>query len=333
MKIGEIGEFGFIKSFAHKYNHLIEEGNKGIGDDCAILKLNELESYVVTTDLLVEEIHFLKNKISASQLGIKSLAVSLSDVAAMGATPKFSFLSISIPKDTDTEYLDQFMQAYLALSEDLNCPLMGGDTTKSPDKLMINVVVIGQAKKENIKTRASAQSGDLICCTGTLGDSAAGLNLILENREITVYSNYLLNKHLQPKARTQEGIWLGEKSCVHALMDISDGISSDLKHILEQSKKSAIIDIKSIPKSKELIETCNHFQWSSDDLAISGGEDYELLFTVKKSEITLLQKQYKEEFGEDISVIGEITEGEQSIKWLKKGEEVNLEKIGFNHFQ
>ncbi|PKQ62049.1 thiamine-phosphate kinase [Labilibaculum filiforme] len=332
MELKDIGEFGFIKRFAHKFDKLIGKEEMGIGDDCALLPLNDTETYVVTTDLLIEDIHFLKTKITPEDLGHKSLAVSLSDIAAMGAYPKFSFLSLGVPKQTSVEYLDAFMNGYQKLSEKYHTPLMGGDTTKSSDKLMINVVVVGQCKKSEVRLRSMAKDGDLICVTGNLGDSAGGLHVLLNNAALTGESESLVKKHHNPEPRIKEGIWLSNQNSVHAMMDISDGISSDLMHILNASQKSANIDVKQLPISSLLQNMAKKYAWNEIELASSGGEDYELLFTVDRKDIDRLHKEYKSRFTDEISVIGEIKQGQAEIKWFENGNEISINKSGFNHF-
>lgn len=332
MQLSEIGEFGFIKRFAHKFDNLISSNKIGIGDDCALIPINDIETYVITTDLLIEDIHFLKEKIPPKELGHKSLAVSLSDIAAMGAEPKFSFLSIGIPKQTSIEYLDAFMNGYYALSEKYQTPLMGGDTTKSPDKLMINVVVVGQCKKADARLRSMAKHGDLICVTGNLGDSAAGLNILLKQIEITKQNKLLVQKHHVPEPRIKEGFYLAKQNSVRAMMDISDGISSDLIHILNSSGMRADIFTEKLPVSSTMSTVAKKHGWKELELATSGGEDYELLFTVDRKDIDRLKKDYFKKFAENITVIGEIKEGQAKINWLKNGKPIEFVKGGFNHF-
>ncbi len=333
MDLKEIGEFGFIKSFANKFDPFIKENELGIGDDCAVIPLSETENYVITTDLLNEDIHFLKAEISPEELGHKSLAVNLSDIAAMGAEPKFSFLSIGIPKHISVEYLDAFMRGFYTLSEKYKLPLMGGDTTKSVDKLVINISIVGQCKSAEMHLRSMAKAGDLICVTGTLGDSAAGLRIILDKLERTTENKALVQKHHVPEPRILEGQWLGKQKSVHAMMDISDGISSDLLHILEASEKSAIIYTEKLPISETLQNAASKNNWNTVELASAGGEDYELLFTMSAEDLERVNKEYATLFSENISVIGEIKEGQSGITWMKDGVEILNNKGGFNHFE
>jgi len=332
MELKDIGEFGFINRFAHKFDGFIKAEETGIGDDCAVIPLNETDNYVITTDLLMEDIHFLNDKISPEELGYKSLAVNLSDIAAMGATPKFSFLSIGIPPHISVEYLDAFMKGYHDLSAKYQVPLMGGDTTKSSDKLVINVAVVGQCKKTEIHLRSMAKAGDLICVTGTLGDSAGGLNVLLNNLELNAENKFLVQKHHAPEPKILEGRWLAKQKSVHAMMDISDGISSDLMHILDASAKSALIHTDQLPISETLRVVASKNNWNSTELASSGGEDYELLVTIDANDFDRLKTEYENYFSTGISSIGEVKEGQSGITWLQKGEIIEINKRGFNHF-
>lgn len=332
MKLKEIGEFGFIERFSGSFKDLVTKNLTGIGDDCAILPMNEQEDLLVTTDLLMEDVHFLRSAITPGQLGYKSVAVNLSDIASMGGTPIGTFLSIAIPPDMDVEYLDELMAGYHAISQKYNVPLLGGDTTKSVKHLAINVCVLGTIEKGKARLRSMAQTGDAICVTGNLGDSAGGLKVLLDGLEKTGDYACLLQRHHLPEPRIPEGNLLKEFEGVHAMMDISDGIASDLKHILKASGKSARVNLDQLPVSDELKRACLNQGWSSEELASGGGEDYELLFTVTAEKLGALKKAYEEQFQKPLYVIGQIEEGEAQIQWLRNGETVEFRKGGFNHF-
>ena len=332
MKLADIGEFGFIGRFASKFDGLIDETDQGIGDDCAIVSISDTEAHVITTDLLIEDVHFLKDRISPEELGYKSLAVNLSDIAAMGAQPLYSFLSIGIPKDTDVEYLDRFMEGYRQLSEKYGVPLMGGDTTKSNIGLVINVAVVGRGKKCKLRQREMAKKGDLICVTGNLGASAGGLKVLLDDLELNDTNSELVQAHHLPEPQINEGIWLAQQKGVHAMMDISDGISSDLLHILKASEVSAIVHLDKIPVSSALLDAAMENGWSIYDLATGGGEDYQLLFTIDKDEFKKTNEAFSKEFGKPIFAIGEIKNGDPEITWRENNLEITKDKSGFDHF-
>ncbi|MBN2213602.1 MAG: thiamine-phosphate kinase [Bacteroidales bacterium] len=332
MKIHEIGEFGFIDRISGMFRHLLLPDFLGIGDDCAIIPYNEKEDYVITTDLLIEDIHFLKHRITPGQLGYKSLAVNLSDIAAMGAEPVGSFLSIGIPAETEVEYLDALMEGYHKLSQKYKVPLLGGDTTKSKKYLTINVGIVGKCRRGKALLRSMAQSGDIVCVTGFLGDSAGGLEVLLNNLPETKDNLQLILSHHLPEPHVKEGLWLAKQSGVHAMMDVSDGISSDLMHILKASGKSAVVELDKIPVSDTLRKVTVAKGWDLDKLVTCGGEDYVLLCTVEAGSLASIKAGFKTVFSRDLIQIGRIIEGESRINWMKNSQQVVLNKHGFDHF-
>lgn len=335
MKLSDIGEFGFIERLSKNFEGTIDKSVTGIGDDCAILPLDQNDDQVVTTDLLVEDIHFIRTKTKAVDLGHKTLAVNLSDIAAMGATPVASFLSLAIPSNLEIEFLDDFMEGYRQLSQKYNVLLLGGDTTQSPDKLVINVCVLGKIEKGKSRLRSLAHPGDVICVTGPLGDSAAGLKFLQEN--ITPVDNMqesLVEWHNRPEPAIREGIWLAKQPGVRAMMDISDGIASDLKHILKSSGVGASISMENIPLSDALIKTSALFKWNSEEIALTGGEDYRLLVTIEKEHFNDISTRYKELFPSRLEAIGSIRSRIEAgkIEWTKNGRIIEFSRKGFNHF-
>ena len=297
MKLEDIGEFGLIEKIGSLFR--APEGVTGIGDDCAVLPQRTGCQTLVSTDMLVEGTHFLLDDVSACDLGWKSAAVNFSDIAASGGTAVGSFLSLALPQNLATEWVDEFITGYKEMSDVAYAPLLGGDTTSSPDRLCINVTVLGEIRAGCAKLRSMARPGDLVCVTGPIGDSAAGLRIILEKRASGVRENgqeaplaplfaddasqRLIHRHYRPMPRLQEGRILASLEEVHAMMDISDGVASDLRHILKASKVGASLNPASIPLSSELREACGRFGWNPMELALCGGEDYELLFTMAPS--------------------------------------------------
>ncbi len=331
MKLSDIGEFGFIERFSKEFRSLEGDGVIGIGDDCAVIPKSETESLVVTTDLLIENVHFLKEAISPFELGYKSLAVNLSDIAAMGAGPVGSFLSLGVPKDTDLGWLDAFFDGYRDLSGREGCPLLGGDTTGS-EKIVVNIAVIGSSEKERIKFRSTAEVHDHVCLVDTVGDSAGGLQVLLGNIVQGETEQYLVNRHHMPRPMVAEGKWLSRQEGVHAMIDISDGVASDLGHILEESGKGASVDLEAIPLSKQLREASSRHGWDTLELALAGGEDYSLLFTVDEKMMDEVGAGFEKEFKRPLVSIGRITIGNPAITWTRGGKNVLLKGKGFQHF-
>lgn len=332
MQLNAIGEFGFIERFKPMFSHLLDKEQIGIGDDCAILPANENEDWLVTTDLLVEGVHFLREAISPFQLGVKTMAVNLSDIAAMGGIPFGAFLSVAIPQDMEVEYLDEIMRGIHSISDEFKVPLLGGDTTKSLQHLTLNVCIIGRCTKGIARLRSMAKKGDLICVSGVLGDSAGGLEVLFNRLPKTPDTLLLLDRHHRPSPKVEEGKLLASFPGVHAMMDISDGIASDLPHILKASGCGAIIEVSHLPLSDLLRRVSEDFGWDCIGMAASGGEDYELLCTIAPDEFDAINTAYNNRFGTDLRTIGIITDGESSIRWLNKGENYSLDSTGFSHF-
>lgn len=346
-ELGEIGEFGFIRRLQPKFEHLLKGKNVlGIGDDCAILGADSDYEYLVSTDMLNEGIHFIKNDIDPVELGYKSVAVNVSDIAAMGAEPIGTFLSIGIPKDTSMAFLDGFMEGYHKISEEFSVPLLGGDTTKAIRELTINVGVIGRAKKGTSVLRSGAKIGDYVCVTGFIGDSAAGLKIVLD-RQMTKDSKladvsginsedirYLLSRHYSPSPRVKQGVFLAAHGA-NSMMDISDGVASDLRHILNASGVNAKIDLSKLPISSALAEQASVWGWSVEDLAVGGGEDYELLLSMPKDKFEACAQEFYKTFGIPLTVIGEVLPlgSTELIQWCRGEEILSLDKKGFNHFK
>ncbi len=310
------GEKELIDYIARGFSTRPDSAFEGIGDDCAVIPLSGDESLVVTTDMLCEGVHFLRRAASAAQIGYKSLAVNLSDVAAMGAAPVATLLSVAIPKDCDRSWACGFVDGYRRLSDWYGVELIGGDTVGSAEGITVNVVAIGRVKNENIKRRSGAVPGDLIAVNGLLGDSAAGLADVLAGR----FDTPLARLHHHPVAQVREGIWLGRMSQVHAMMDISDGIYSDLPRIMERSGVGAQVHLDKIPTRRTIGQ------------AVSGGEDYKLLFTVGQARFEELASDYLRCFGSALHVIGRITGDAGQLEWFDGGRPVNPCFDSFRHF-
>ena len=320
MKMQQLGEFGLIDRI-RKMTSVPDPSWVGIGDDCAVIPLSPetggapASDLLVSTDMLVEGTHFLMEDISPRQLGWKSAAVNISDIAAMGGKPIATFLSLALPKTLPEQWMQEFMEGYNGISEIFGAALLGGDTTCSPDRICINVTVLGTCPRGKAKPRSAARPGDLVCVTGTLGDSAAGLRLILGGQKGA--APRLMDRHYTPTPRVEEGLALSCLPGVHAMMDISDGVGSDLRHILDESGVGARIDTGKLPISKELQDLCSEKGWDPKELALSGGEDYELLFTMDPQETPDIP----------YTVIGEIT-ANPTVTW----EGGSRDYMGYKHF-
>jgi thiamine-monophosphate kinase len=334
MTLKDIGEFGFIKKISR--GCLIRPQNivKAIGDDAAAFRSDPDRLSLITTDLLVERIHFLRNAISGLDLGFKSLAVNLSDIAAMGGTAREAFVSIAIPEDCPIDYLEEIYAGMKQLAARFDVNILGGDTTSSRIDLIINVAVHGSVAEDEMLCRDAAKAGDIIFSTGFLGDSKAGLHFILNNIAADSQENKsLLKAHLLPEPHLHEGRFLAKQKAVHAAIDTSDGLSSDLAHITEESGIGARLYADKIPVSENLKSFCARFDFDPIKYALSGGEDYTLLCTAANEEANNIASGFLKEFSRPLFRIGEITATKQMELAWPDGRIQTLSASGWNHFK
>ncbi|MEX0928620.1 MAG: thiamine-phosphate kinase [Balneolales bacterium] len=333
MKLKELGEFGLIDQIKKRFEEDYTESVTGIGDDCAVIPKNERELSLVTCDTLIEDIHFKMDKIEPENLGYKSLAVNISDIAAMGGKAEYAFLSLAMPGDMSCTWIDRYLGGLHDLAREEGLILLGGDTTRSPERMAITITVIGSVDNRNVKRRSGAKPDDVICVTGYLGDSGGGLQLLLENREVKDEQEcQLVNAHNRPKAFHSEGRWLSTQPGVHAMIDISDGLASDASHIAKASALSLLIETERLPVSGSLKAVSKRHGWNIQQLAVSAGEDYVLLCTVDPSMIQRTQETYYEKFGSRLFDIGKVKKGRPGAGFLHKGRKISPGPGGFNHF-
>jgi len=326
MKVSELGEFGLIDLISK----LIGTPSRdkiilGIGDDATAWKSSSGID-LSTIDTLVENVHFTLDTITYTELGWKSLAVNVSDIAAMGGAPLYALVSLGLPGNTNVDDIRKLYEGMIDLANTYDMTIAGGDIVRAP-QLTISVSITGKAINDNILTRSTAQPGDQIAVTGNLGTSAAGLKMLIEKLKFDDETTSLLHKaHQQPQPRVAEGQIL-VRGGVKAAIDLSDGLISDLAHICRMSKVGANINVNKIPVHPKVRE---NFKESMIELALSGGEDYELLFTAKPDIIDKVWKLTTT----PITVIGYITSGHADNVMLldEKGNTINLKKEGWDHF-
>ena len=337
MRLKELGEFGFIKEISKKFTYDVPEIIKGIGDDASVTLIDGERCLLATTDTLIEDVHFTLDSIPAYVLGRKCVSVSLSDIAAMGGDPRYLLLSLSIPekKKIDLAFFNYFFRGVKEVTDAFGVRLIGGDTSSSKGSLYISVTVFGEVLKDRVVFRSGARIGDRIFVTGTLGDSAYGLRLWKRQKESPVtdpFQREAMLIHIDPAARVEEGRAIAEKGLASSMIDISDGLLSDLRHIMEDSKVGARIYLSMIPISTALKR---HLHDNPDDieLILAGGEDYELLFTSspdKEEEI----KRLSDEIKCPIASIGEIVPEDEGLIVIGKDEKpIELKEYGFDHFK
>ncbi len=337
-EISDLGEFGLIDHLTKNIEIQNASTVLGVGDDAAIIDHFGKQT-VISTDLLLEGVHFDLMYTPLKHLGYKSVVVNLSDIYAMNATPTQITLSIGISNRFSVEALNEFYEGVYFACEKYGVDLIGGDTSTSPKGLIISVTAIGEVSPNNFVKRSTAQKGDLICVSGDLG--AAFLGLTLMEREKKIYlenpaiqpdlenETYLVGRLLKPEAR-KDIIEFFEKNSIlpTSMMDVSDGISSEVLHLCKQSNLGAIIYEEKLPISEESRMAAYKFGLDPTVCALNGGEDYELIFTLKQED------HDKIVLNEEISVIGYTTDLEDGVKLQTKGGNTyNITAQGWNAFQ
>ena len=309
----------------------------GIGDDAAVVRSSAGKETVITADLLVEDIDFRRTTTPPYLLGHKVLAVSLSDVAAMGARPLWSMISIGVPEDVwQTDFVERLYDGVLDLANRYGVQLIGGDTSRTTENIVIDSIVAGEATAGMSVLRTGASAGDQIFVTGSLGAAAAGLRLIERGAHLAEQNlgdedsqklDHILLRQLRPEPRVGWGIVLGEERLATSMIDLSDGLSSDLNRLCTASGVGALIDSSLLPIDERVTELCGRRALDPLQLALHGGEDFELLFTVKPGDVSKLPRRVD---GVEIKRIGEIT-GE-GVKISEGPRTWELKPGGWKHF-
>lgn len=351
MKIEQIGEFGLIE----RISRIVSPGNRaldfnrrfsqdfiGIGDDAAVVKLSGRKCLLWTTDVLVENVHFLRSPSSVStafMLGWKSLAVSLSDIAAMGGMPKYALVSLGLRKNENTEFVEELYRGMKKIAQKFKVEIIGGDTTRSA-ATFINTAVCGEVEKKNLMLRSGAKPGDIICVTGTCGDSAAGLKLLKtvvrppagETGRSSTAVRKLIRKHLMPVPRVREAGLIAKSGMATSMIDNSDGLVSCVRFICGASAAGAVIYENKVPLSRELAGLARSRAEAVKKMCLSGGEDYELVFTVKKKFADSLKDRLMRK-NVLITPIGEIKKKNEGLNIIRAdGSRKTMREFGFEHF-
>lgn len=333
MQLSELGEFGLIDLAARLAGGgPAAAGQTGIGDDAAVLPLGKGQSLLVTVDTLVEGVHFERAFSSPAALGRKSLAVSLSDIAAMGGTPRWFVLSLGAPARTPVRVVRELYRGMLALARRADVHLVGGDTVASPAGLTVSITLLGTAAPNEVVYRSGARPGDLVCVSGTLGDAALGLALL--RRDPGRWRTTRPARRLcAPEARVALGRELGRARIATAMIDISDGLVQDLGHIARASGVGARVHLDRLPLSRSFRTHCPACTENFWEPVLSGGEDYELLCTVPPRRRVQLE-QAAARAGTPVTCIGEITASAPGSVIVSGpgGEPVETRRTGFTHF-
>jgi thiamine-monophosphate kinase len=324
MKINEAGgEFALIARLSHRSITSHPDLIMGVGDDAAVINntFSDGDYQLVTTDMLVEKSHFRRDWAAPEQIGVKSVACNVSDIAAMGGVPTFMFVSLALAPDTEVEWVEALYQGMRDACHRYDVVLAGGDTTHGP-MISISITLLGRVSPKNLCLRSQARPGELLCVTGPLGGSAAGLAMLTAGLALPAY---LKNKHLAPECRLDVSPLIAPEA--GAMIDISDGLAAEVNHICDQSGTGAEISVSDIPIHPSVINAARKTGKDPYSWALSGGEDFELLFSISPDGKRKLQEK-----GVSLTTVGVVTEaaGGRMLK-LPNGQKRALSG-GYNHF-
>jgi thiamine-monophosphate kinase len=293
-----------------------QRAGRGIGNDCAVLSLPRGHEALITTDFSLEDIHFRREWHPPDSVGHRCLARGLSDIAAMGGIPRAAFLSLALPADLPQSWVDKFIAGLLKLAAQFSIPLAGGDTAQSPSGILADIVVLGSVPTGQAILRSGAQPGDFLYVTGTLGSAVAALNQLRAGKKLRPRSH---PKHFYPEPRVAVGQFLRERKLAPAMIDISDGLSTDLGHICEESGTGAVVYAAALPAAAAGKDGLT--------LALHGGDEYELLFSARPE-----YRIPKQIAGVPVTRIGEILSGKQMTLANADGQMQPLKPAGWEHF-
>lgn len=329
----QISEFEFIETLKADAICRPQGVVIGIGDDAAVLTPQADQQAVISTDLLVEHVHFIFRAADAYYLGRKSIAVNLSDMAAMGATPQEVFISMAKPEHVDFSDMQEIYRGMRDMAHAFDVNILGGDTTSSRHDLIINVAVCGAAAPAEVITRNGAQPGDILLTTDYLGDARGGLKVLLDNKiSRDDIEEYLRGRHINPWPKVAEGRFFAQSGLVTSMLDLSDGLSSDVRHLAKGCDCGAIIWNDALPISPQLQTFAIREGLDPVEMALSGGDDYTLLLTCRPENKDRLMLEFANAFNRPLYAIGEmcVTKG----FYLRSGSKViGLDATGWDHFR
>jgi thiamine-monophosphate kinase len=327
------GEPALIAALARSFGSPPLDVMVGIGDDCAVLDPNGADCLLWTMDTLVEGVHFDLSYISLFQLGRKALTVNLSDIAAMGGEPLYALFSLGWPPARDTAGALALGKGLAQVARDYGTVVIGGDTVASPQGLMLTVAVMGRVPRGEMVPRSGARPGDRLYVTGLLGESAAGLEILKRGLHVDpLLKQALVTAHLEPQPQLQAGRLLARERLATALIDISDGVATDLAHICRASGVGARLDAALVPISFRVWQVAGMLDRNPLDLVLKGGEDYHLLFTSPNEKGEELFLAFARTGLDPPHLLGEIVPGEGVVLSSPKGD-TEITGAGYNHFR
>ncbi|MFQ5857690.1 MAG: thiamine-phosphate kinase [Anaerolineae bacterium] len=334
MRVGDLGEFALIDRLASRLGGYSEDVVVGVGDDVAVLRMNDGHYLLATCDVQVAGVHFLPDLVTPYQVGRKAAAINLSDIAAMGGTPRHFLVSLVLPKDTEVAFVDGLYDGLVEECQRFGVDVVGGNVARD-DRVTIDLFLLGKVTPDRLLLRSGARPGDQVLVTGRLGDSAAGLNLLLDS-ELSVPAadrEMLVARHVMPTPRLPESAAIAGLGTATAMIDLSDGLGGDIGHICDQSQVGVRLWADRLPMSpaaRRVAELTERAPWR---LALEGGEDYELCFTAPPEAVEELAVAVERATGTPVTMVGEVLPADEG-RWLvfEDGQEVGLEAGGWDHF-
>jgi thiamine-monophosphate kinase len=335
MTIDELGEFGLIERIGRLLPKPGADVLVGIGDDVAVLRGEPGKAWLATCDVQVEGSHFLREAIAPRDLGRKALAINLSDIASAGGIPRYALVSLGLPRGLEAAFIDGLYEGLREEAERFGVDVVGGNVSSVRHGMFIDIFLLGEAPEKEVLLRSGGKPGDLILVTGSLGDAAAGVALLLDGalKASPEYAERARSRRDAPTPRVREGRIVGASALAHAMIDLSDGLAGDLGHLCERSGVSARIYARDLPVAAENLALSAASRGDPWHLALHGGEDYELLFVSPPATAHDLAALVSRETGTRVSIVGELLPpgGPMELE-LPDGARLYLKAKGWDHF-
>ncbi len=335
MQVGELGEFALIARLER-----VLQGSAGpqvvhsIGDDCAVVRPSPGAEFILTTDTQEENVHFRRDWSSAQDIGWRCLAVNVSDIAAMAGVPLGAVVALSLPATLDVAFVEGLYEGMQALAHAYGCPIIGGNVSKASEHLSVTITVLGEVPWGQAVYRSGAQVGDDIWVTGSLGGAKAGLEALLHpDGVVDLTLHHVLTRYRRPRPRLPEAQYLRQHAMLHSLLDLSDGLSSDLRHICEASGVAAQLDAEAIPVDEDACQVAQTLEADPLMYALHGGEDFELCLTAPPGVIANIQTTFERQFNCALVRVGTIQAGTGVTLRQNDGASVPLPARGYDHFR
>jgi thiamine-monophosphate kinase len=329
LKLGQVGEFGLI----HRIREIVDENSQGlvlgIGDDGAVFRPAPDHLAVITTDAMVERVHFDLSYTPLESLGWKALAINISDVAAMGGIPRHGVVSLAIPETWKVEDVQSLYEGMTRCGRMYGCAIIGGDTVCSQRDAFLSVTVVGEVEENKVIRRSGSRIGDVLCVTGELGGSRTGLEVLRSGTDKEQFPRSV-QCFLEPMPRVREAGQLIQEMAVSAMIDISDGLASEIGHLCRESGLGCVIDQEEIPIHPEAVLWSQKQHMKSWEFALQSGEEYELLFTTTRAELEKWQNQNRSQL--TVTILGTMVSDKEGAVIQKDGEKQPLVSRGWDHF-